>query len=250
MNVSQLIEDAKDFTVTPTLSNYQKWAIALGTVTTEKNLQPENQLSLFDPDSTIGDTDIQMILIKDMLSRDWGINSTGSALQIISYLVNEGHSYQYLDFYKQILRYPELKSEQLIDKIVEDTAFRPEGKLILSEIERVQQIDAFDYVRKNMNSTGNNLIYAWDYGRAVYVIRASYTAGYINDKEALLLIEEVGKRVKTRFASWDEFAENYAVGRKWWGINDPRISEETDMMMINANIFWSGVPWDWSNSEQ
>ncbi len=103
-------------------------------------------------------------------------------------------------------------------------------------------------------ATESDLIYAWDYGRFVLVAKASYSVGYLSDREALRLIEEIGKRTLAKFRSWREFGDNYVVGRLWWaGERAPIMLTETNQLyttLLRPDGQWSKIPWEWSGTDE
>lgn len=65
-------------------------------------------------------------------------------------------------------------------------------------------------------NSGEGAIDAWDYCRAMQVIRESYLAGYYTETEELDNMLEVAKILQNRFGSWDEMTESYLRGYEYW----------------------------------
>lgn len=105
---------------------------------------------------------------------------------------------------------------------------------------------------KSDTKVTNQSVKAWDYGRFVFVARAAYTAGYISEAEALALIENIGYETKLRFSSWQEFADNYVIGRSFWQPSNPNIPQETRAVIDRLTKppgTWTQIPWEWSTSK-
>lgn len=236
MDINALIESAKTKTFTAELSPYQKWAISLGYMLTQLNQLPYGKLSLSIPQTPgLAERNLKQGLISS-----WDITDRSTTLATLDWLANQGHSLdQYKAFYLTVKHNPGLTGQQIVDSL----------ELDLNPDDLQAQKTAFDSVIKNQSKTGNNLIYAWDYGRFIFVTQAAYTVGYLTESEALVLIEEVGKRVRTRFHSWQEFGDNYVVGRLWWNPNQPGFEAATNQLyrnLIMPSGRWSQIPWSWS----
>jgi hypothetical protein len=59
-------------------------------------------------------------------------------------------------------------------------------------------------------------IRAWDWGRAVQVVRWAVSAGYLSDAEAWEWLDDVAERTSRAYGSWEEFAAQYALGAAFW----------------------------------
>lgn len=232
------------------LTNFQRWSIALGAMTVEMNRMPHDQLSIIPPQRY--SEDLEDTLVKNMLRDWWDITDRGSAINILSWLANSGHSGdQYRFFYVTIKDNPLLLAEELYNKNMADYKAVNGNDPVVDVVEKPNQIRAYNFVLKNIDKTGNNLIYAWDYGRFVFVARSAYSVGFLTQAEALTLIEEVGKRVKNRFSSWQEFSDNYITGRLWWAPDQVGIVEETELLrrkLTAPSGTWTKIPWEWSEN--
>ncbi|NDV67600.1 DUF1266 domain-containing protein [Dysgonomonas sp. 25] len=58
---------------------------------------------------------------------------------------------------------------------------------------------------------------AWDFGRVVFIARATYSLGYISDKEAWHYIGEALRLARQKFNNWEDYARSYMLGRGIWG---------------------------------
>lgn len=240
LNVSQIITDIKE-QPSKELTHYQRWAIALGAMTVEMNGMPHDQVSLI---SQYRNPKVEIPLLKTMLKDWWDITDRETTLNTLQWLAHEGHSDQYKSFYIPILTNTDLSAQALTDK------YLPKERATTNQTADVTR--AFQFVITNKEKTGDNLIYAWDYGRFVFVVRSAFSVGYLTETEALTLIEEVGKRVQKRFHSWKEFGENYVIGRKWWTLQLTPSDQTADYLyrtLTAPSGNWSKIPWDWSNEK-
>lgn len=247
MDIPSILKSAEKRTVPATLSHYQLWSISLGAMLIQMNGMPQNQLSLIYSGSSASQQQERITDVKTMLKESWDIKDRDTAIEILSWLAEKGHSgEQYMHIYQIIQENPDLSAEEIVTKVIEANP-----KLQISTEEKKNQIAALEYVKKNLSKTGDNLIYAWDYGRFVFVVRSAYTVGYLTEEEAMTLIEEVGKRVRNRFHSWEEYGENYVVGREWW-LQEFNGDEETESIYSQLRQplgQWTTIPWEWSKSE-
>lgn len=241
MDINALLTKANTENIDTKLNAYRRWTIALGAILTEQNKLPHDQ---FDFSNKIYYSQQLKTGLKTMLADSWGITDRQSMIDTFSWLVNIGHSREdYLPIYKYIQYYP--------GKSVQDLSQVFQGSENLSGEEKIKNYKNILYL-KDKQALNNNLVYAWDYGRFVFLVRAAYHVGYLNQKEAIVLIDEAGEKIKDRFNSWTEFGENYALGRVLWGMNQTEIVNNTQEIyqnMLDVNGQWAKISWEWSEGK-
>lgn len=128
----------------------------------------------------------------------WGITDKKTAQESIDWLMGSGHRSRYqmdMSLY-QYFGYTDM-SQNVLEATFKDN--------------RV----AYDMIRA-YQTYGAGAIDAWDYCRAMQVLREVYLAGYYTEKEMLDGMLECAKVIQGRFASWDEMADSYARGAEYW----------------------------------
>ncbi len=90
----------------------------------------------------------------------------------------------------------------------------------------------------------NRGLLAWDLGRLFAVAGWGYLAGFCNDVEAWGLILPAADRLRSTYASWDEYAQHYRLGCLFWsadavGTIDPILAQLTSA----PDSPWKMVPW-------
>ncbi len=238
MDIEAVVVSASGRVVPKVLSHYQRWSIALGAMLIEMNGLPHDKLTLSD---TYYDQAQKKQVLQELIKDSWNITDRASTMETLSWLANEGHARDfYLPVYLLIKDYPTKSTQELVN-------IAPTNNL--SEEDKSAFSTAIEYIKTNKDKTGDNLIYAWDWGRFVFIVRVANYSGYISDAEALTLIEEVGERVKGRFHSWQEFGNNYTTGRLWWGLDKPEIPVQTKSLndgLMKPTGQWGKIKWEWS----
>ncbi len=69
---------------------------------------------------------------------------------------------------------------------------------------------------QSLKLMGERRATAWDYSRAMQVLRESCLAGYYTETEQLDSMLTIALDIQGAYSSWDEFAESYLVGFRWW----------------------------------
>lgn len=59
-------------------------------------------------------------------------------------------------------------------------------------------------------------IQAWDWGRAVQVTRWGVSAGYLDRKEAWVVLDSLVDKVTAHYSSWQEYGRQYVLGAAYW----------------------------------
>lgn len=137
--------------------------------------------------------------LKEGLSSAWDVRNREEAIQVLEWLLTEGHRPDY---------------DQLLMALKADQFFTEE------EIGKSQECyeSAQDALMKKLSFTKSdfdrvNTIAAWDLDRAVNIARWSYILGYISEEEAWGYIERAADAASNVFQSWKDYFISFAFGR-------------------------------------
>ena len=89
---------------------------------------------------------------------------------------------------------------------------------------------------------------AWDLGRYINVCEFGFRAGYLTEPEAWDLILPVARRIQLSFNSWEEFAQDYIMGRTyWWASRMRQDGSECNQVvdtLLSKNGAWDLISWN------
>jgi hypothetical protein len=119
--------------------------------------------------------------------------------------------------------------------------------------ELVTALDAEDansllIARRYYQKLGAQSLVGWDYARYVSLCRWGYAAGYLSEDEAWQRIMYAARILQRTFGSWQEFGENYLIGREFWSLHqtqkDGRAMRTAYMRLLNdSESPWNRIPW-------
>ncbi|MBB6481503.1 DUF1266 domain-containing protein [Spirochaeta isovalerica] len=171
------------------------------------------------------------------LARDWGIFSGEDLRSDLQRLEREGHSASLRSVLNAIDNYPGM----------------PLWEAAMREGLRMNQLKRVYTVKRLKELFGSRLLHAWDWGRAIYLIRWSYTLGYIKEDEAWNLIHHFQELIQTEYSSWEDFGQSYVLGRFYWSSGQGTELEKTREALDYMNEIFSdeNSPWNgfWSDKE-
>lgn len=84
----------------------------------------------------------------------------------------------------------------------------------------------------------------WDLGRAVFLARASFDLGYIDESKAWAYIDAAVREAQARFGDWQSLGNSYLIGRAlWFGKNEmlESLIELGKGVMNDAKSPWQSV---------
>lgn len=163
-------------------------------------------LSLYNSDyvdslESTSDTDT----LREMLEEWWGVTDRQTALEIIAWLLNEGHHAGADPALAEIRR-------RGLEAITEEEKADGNSKIG----------DAFTiagFVTEANESSVEELpetVLGWDLVRAVNMARWTFICGYIGEDEMWKHIQAAADRAGRTFASWEAYGTSFAVGRGVW----------------------------------
>lgn len=194
-----LVRDPFAFTLTPT----QRRQLGLGAILGEMDGAYIDALK----------TGLYKWAISSILTQDWNVTDAQSAHDNMGWLLNQGGR-AVLNVAAQAYL---TKNDGLIGQSFSDSDTVNTANSYL---------DNFGQVGQTLQNSGifhypadiTRLGFAgWDAGRAVFVARLCYDAGYFDKATAWDAIGAADTLARQNFTSWTDFAQSYVLGRAGWG---------------------------------
>ena len=214
------------------LTKYQLWCNGLCGILTELNGGNHFELEM------IKLTRHNIDKARACLVEGWSILGRNDLFSSLRWLEEEGHNESFEDLAALFEENPEISDAEL-EFLCEEYG------LIFNQV---------DCVRKHYQIVGTHYIKAWDLGRYVFLCRMGYICHYLTREEALTLMEGIGRKVREEFHSWQEFGENYCIGRRFWAADEPEneLAIYNEAMVIFEELMsedgaWAKIPWSWAN---
>ncbi|MCX4026034.1 DUF1266 domain-containing protein [Endozoicomonas sp. SM1973] len=194
----------KKYQKNPTASNlFQEQILALniGAINSEQVMYYCDSL----------DTGADLTEVRQNLADYYSIVDRESALEVLSWLKERGHSV----YFDAIKKFVAGESSTIQDFLLEES----EKKRAYTYIHSLQ--DTLEFLVENnfieqASDLGRKSIIAWDLGRLVLVSRCCYECGYLNEEEAWENIMFSAERCRKDYSDWEEFAVGYIIGRSMW----------------------------------
>ena len=139
--------------------------------------------------------------INYVLSEIWGINSKDDLLGTVSWLLNEGHTDEYLR-YCNASTYEEIITDDMDE---DDIRIAKNG---------------FEFAQFFKDKLPENIILGWDFGRAAMIVRWGYFMNYINEDEAWEILDDIAGVMINNFDSWRDYGISYIFGGLFWTYRD------------------------------
>jgi hypothetical protein len=117
--------------------------------------------------------------------------------------------------------------------------------------DRASLLETINWLRSEGHRAGRPELLAWDFCRAVSVLRWGIGAGFLTREEAEPVILGLGQELQQTYGSWRALAEGYLAGRTEWaaGQGPPPSEPALDQAMArlldprNGSSPWQGIPW-------
>ena len=135
--------------------------------------------------------------INYILTEFWGIENKDDVYNTISWLLNEGHTDEYLGY----------ANADTVDELIDEDMDEEEIEIIKN---------GFEFVKYFKDKLPENIMLGWDYGRAAAIVRWSYFMNYISEEEAWEILDKIAGVMIGAFNSWKEFGISYIVGGLFW----------------------------------
>ncbi|MCR5290312.1 MAG: DUF1266 domain-containing protein [Treponema sp.] len=172
------------------------WVVGLSGVQSYQNGENSDMLAVTDDSREIPE------YIDLLKNSSWAIENSSGLLQQLRWLLSGGGARaSYSVIQKAIKEHPKASEYSIHWKLIR--ADNANASITFEDIRHVQALA--DY-------TENRSILAFDYGRAVWLIRVGYTIGYLNQDEAYYLLSTISQSILGVYSSWEDFGTNYCIG--------------------------------------
>ena len=145
------------------------------------------------------------------LSQAWGVTSTKTALEMLDWLLGEGHR-AYFEGVVSIYRADRSRWNKAAYAVFED------GKKGLEYVnhfaEALPTLETAGIVRNGADLDRGAI--AWDMARGISMARLAYDAGFLRESDAWQIVIAAADMVRRRLSSWDELARSYVLGSAMW----------------------------------
>ena len=178
----------------PGLTPAQGWALATVAVS--------NQQNGFSHDVLGGEPLTPQAQVNAIygLKNWWGVTNKEETLEVLRWLLNEGHHKEY---------------EQLAAVVT--VASETDYQMLLKKYEsNPEVVFKLKFARDNHERLGKKSLLAWDLCRHIQVAGLAYVAGYLTEDEAWEKIMPAAKMIQENFDSWADMGDNYLTGRHYW----------------------------------
>jgi len=209
------------------LSPVKLWGLAISSLLTEMNQLQHDVLHHH------GTGDINIKNLKHMMVRDWGIETRDEYLDMLQWLLDEGHNSSYMRMQAHLNTLSESAMDAYIDAHSHDT----------------DRQSCLQLIRNYRNTLSIGGISAWDDGRYISICRWGTSLGLFSEEECWEKIHQVSLRVQKSYDSWYSFALSYIAGRQFWR-EDATESFAKDEMDVVRRLTgdpkspWNALKWD------
>lgn len=186
-------------------------------------------------------TGVDRGVLREVLSKWWGIASREEAIGTIQYLAS-APSQEMCAYVFAAIGMDEASARKYL---VEHVPTADMLNKIFAYIENLQT--SYDsLVRNKVVASREELqklgTLGWDAGRLNFIARAAMDYGYISAEECREAVDYAYGMVCDAFGSWDEFGRSYVLGRSIWS-GDTSMSALLEDLLQDPKSPWSYLPW-------
>jgi hypothetical protein len=106
-----------------------------------------------------------------------------------------------------------------------------------------ERLNKYKVARDNAPRLKQKSLLGWDFSRYIAVCRWGYLCGYVTEEEAWKLIMPKARLLQQTFDSWEDLADNYVVGFKFWSLEHTRHTHAATMATIGKLLNDPTSPW-------
>ncbi len=170
---------------------------------------------------------------KYILSKWWDVNSREDLLNVLKSLERGGHRKGYDEWVRRLDHLSPEKRGQF--RRYAAHAGGPTSN----------RMDTVLSTRKKLAGTG---LAGWDFSRYVALCGWGFQAKYLSEQEAWSFIMPIARLLQNTFSSWDELADNYVEGRRFWSLRETlreadSLKEEVAFLRWNPFSPWARLKW-------
>lgn len=184
------------------------------------------------------DSEVEVDGIKSTLESWWNITDRASTLEIVEWLLNEGHHAE--------------ADEALATLHEKGLKNIPEKELADEDSKMVDVCLIVESMLENEYCTEQNIpqtAIAWDLVRVINVGRWAYLCSYITEDEMWQIMQLTVNTAMQQFSSWKEYGLSFVLGRGvWHGDSD---DSETAHEIVSTLLEREESPWKqfmWNNT--
>ncbi len=215
----------------PALSQAQLWALALSAPLTLEN--GEVHTTLPGQPVTISSRDLKRNTLTG-----WRVHDRSDLLIQLDRLATRGHSAAFAEIAAEL-------SDPDFAAAAHERALRAFD---------AQALHRIDIVETYQNKFGDRFLAAWNFSRYVSLTRWGYSSGYFTEEEAWEHILKAAREVQPKFSSWEEFAENYYAGFRFFSLRTWLEDGGLRYLYVQQLLHdddspWVQLPWDLNLNE-
>lgn len=175
---------------------------------------------------------------KNELNDMWGIYNREDMLAVLNWIETGGHSSYYDKIASQLLcSEGNFCGKDLYNEIIKLTWNNPE-----------ETINKLEVVKQFYKTTSGKSLTGWDYCRYIYLCRLGHKLGYLDEHEAWNRIITASKILQQTFGSWEDLANNYLIGHKFWSYQETVkknivFPDSLNSLIENPQSPWKKISW-------
>jgi hypothetical protein len=175
---------------------------------------------------------------KKMLASWWGVHSREELLDMLDKL-QSGEYGQRQAYWETRRRLVEAKTEDYL-RVINEAASESDGGA-----------RAFIVATHLGAVHGATLpITAWDFGRYINLCRWGVACEWITEQEAWDRVIPAARLLQSSYASWDDYAADYLLGRNFWSPQDAHDNEtiryRVTLLKLPPKGLWATIDWNQS----
>jgi hypothetical protein len=164
------------------------------------------------------ETDGDQDEIRNMLRREWHINSREKLLNKIDWLATHGDRVYFKPIWNILTTMPVRERAAELERLQE--AFAAKGEDISVETLANNISEGYKHLREESDCFEAKKCkldaLTWDLGRAINLSRWGYDAGFLSREEAIRFVRKFGKELLHNYTTWANLGENYLIGFAMW----------------------------------
>ncbi len=164
----------------------------------------------------------------------WGIKNRNDLLKQISKLEEHGHNERYQRLLELLIVHPDMAPQKIV---------------AVYHLTRKDK-NYLNFLSENLEKAQQTELLAWDWGRAAALARWGYQSGYLEEREAWIILRYYGEKIQADYNSWKEYGRGYAFGRLFWasGFNGldkfQGQTEEVLEILLSEHGLWANIAWN------
>lgn len=159
--------------------------------------------------------------LSDQLDKSWGITDRATAIETLSWLTQEGHTYEFAELVQlmDMMGFLSGTGEE-IQQYFNNAVLA--GEIAQEDVEA--SVEFYSDMQEIYAVCGENGIDGWDYCRIMQLCGNCYFLGYITLEESLTIQLAVAQAIQDQFDSWTEINDSYYYGYSYWNYGSYMVS--------------------------